>query len=103
MRPSAIATAICAATLLLCTSADAKPVKYAAPPETAVLRPGPGVDTATAVCSACHSLDYINTQPPGMGEKFWPGEVAKMIEVYGAPISEGDAKTISDYLAATYR
>ena len=59
------------------------------------------VETAI-VCKACHSADYISTQPPGKGKAFWQAEVQKMIKVYKAQIAEGDAAVIADYLAATY-
>jgi len=36
------------------------------------------------------------------GSEFWEAEVKKMIKSYHAPISEADAKTITDYLAKTY-
>lgn len=80
----------------------ASPVTYTLPDETATFQPGPGVDVAEANCATCHSTDYINYQPPHMGEKFWTGEVTKMIKVYGAPISEADAKAIIAYLVASY-
>jgi sulfite dehydrogenase (cytochrome) subunit B len=80
----------------------AAPMTYSLPDETATFMPGPGVEVAQANCMTCHSTDYINYQPPKKGDKFWAGEVTKMIKVYGAPISEDDAKTIADYLAATY-
>lgn len=83
------------------SSAIAEPVVYQLPPETAQLKPGPGVETAV-VCTACHSADYIGTQPPAKGKAFWQGEVQKMIKVYKASISEGDAAVIANYLAATY-
>ena len=83
------------------TSALAEPMIYQLPPETAELKPGPGVETA-AVCQACHSADYIRTQPSGKGKAFWQAEVQKMIKVYKAPIGEDDAATIANYLAATY-
>jgi sulfite dehydrogenase (cytochrome) subunit B len=83
------------------SSALAAPMVYQLPPETAVLKPGPGVETA-AVCQACHSADYVATQPPGKGKAFWQAEVQKMIKVYKAPIGEDDAATIANYLAATY-
>ena len=51
---------------------------------------------------SCHSVDYINTQPPRRGKEFWEAEVKKMIKSYHAPISEADAKAIADYLAKTY-
>jgi sulfite dehydrogenase (cytochrome) subunit B len=83
------------------SSAIAGPLVYQLPPETAELKPGPGVDSA-ALCTACHSADYITTQPRGKGKAFWQGEVRKMIKVYGAPIGDEDAATIASYLAATY-
>ena len=87
--------------VLLTQASEAKPLTYVLPEETATLRPGPGVETA-GVCMSCHSVDYINTQPPQSGKEFWEGEVKKMIKSYHAPISEADAKTIADYLARTY-
>jgi hypothetical protein len=77
------------------------PMLYQLPPETAQLKPGPGVDTAI-VCTACHSADYISTQPSRKGKAFWQAEVQKMIKVYKAPIGEADAAVIANYLAATY-
>ena len=83
------------------SSALAAPMVYQLPPETAELKPNPSVETA-AVCQACHSADYIATQPSGKGKAFWQAEVQKMIKVYKAPIGEDDAATIANYLAATY-
>ena len=33
-------------------------------------------------CLTCHSVDYVNTQPPNCGKAFWVAEVTKMIKVY---------------------
>ena len=44
--------------LAAASSALAAPMVYQLPPETAELKPGPGVETAI-VCTACHSADYI--------------------------------------------
>ena len=79
----------------------AEPMVYQLPAETAELKPGPGVETAK-VCTACHSPDYLSTQPPGKGRAFWQAEVQKMIKVYKAPIAQDDAAPIVNYLAATY-
>ena len=87
---------------VLTQASDAKPLTYVLPEETATLRPGPGVETARDMCMSCHSVDYINTQPPGRGSEFWEAEVKKMIKSYHAPISEADANAIADYLAKTY-
>ncbi len=85
----------------LSPAAIANPINYQLPNETASLKPGPGVETAT-LCRACHSADYISTQPSRKGKTFWGGEVQKMIKVYKAPIDPADAAAITDYLAATY-
>lgn len=75
---------------------------YELPDETAEFRPGPGVELAQSNCTACHSADYVNTQPPGMGPSFWQAEVKKMKKTYGAPIEDADLQGIADYLSATY-
>jgi sulfite dehydrogenase (cytochrome) subunit B len=90
-------TLIGAATLAL-----AEPVTYDLPEETAVLKPGPGLEAAQSNCTTCHSADYLAMQPPKRGKAFWDAEVTKMIKTYGAPIAEADAKAIADYLAQTY-
>ncbi len=77
------------------------PLTYSLPDETAELKPGPGVETSV-LCRACHSADYISTQPPGKGRAFWEAEVQKMIKVFHAPIDSADASVIVNYLAATY-
>ena len=59
----------------------AKPLSYKLPDETAVFRPGPGVEAAQSNCAACHSADYINYQPPKKGQAFWDAEVQKMIKI----------------------
>jgi mono/diheme cytochrome c family protein len=82
--------------------ARAEPAAYDLPEETAVLKPGPGVETAQSNCVACHSADYIAMQPPKRGKTFWEAEVVKMIKTYGAPINDADAKVIAEYLAQTY-
>jgi mono/diheme cytochrome c family protein len=86
----------------IASPARAEPLTYDLPEETAVLKPGPGLDAAQSNCVACHSADYIGMQPPKRGKAFWDAEVTKMIKTYGAPIAEADAKTIADYLAQTY-
>ncbi|MCP3460976.1 cytochrome c [Bradyrhizobium sp. CCGUVB23] len=84
-------------------SALAAPVDYKTPDETAAFRPGPNLEVAQGNCTACHSSDYIATQPPMKDKKaFWQAEVAKMIKVYGAPIDDADVGKIVDYLATTY-
>jgi mono/diheme cytochrome c family protein len=85
-------------------AAAAAPVNYTLPEETAAFRPGPNLELVQNNCTACHSADYIKTQPRGEKFKkdFWAAEVTKMIKVYGAPIDEGDVGKIVEYLTATY-
>ncbi len=71
-------------------------------PESAELKPGPGMETANRNCSVCHSVDYITTQPRGKGAGFWKSEVAKMVKVFGASVDPDDAGKIAAYLAANY-
>ncbi len=87
--------------VILATPAAANPLTYELPNETADLKPGPGAETA-GVCLACHSADYIGTQPANMGKAFWEAEARKMIKVYKAPIDPSDVEAIADYLAANY-
>jgi len=86
------------------SEADAKPVSYKLPSETATFKPGPNVEVVQNNCTACHSADYVQTQPrgPKFKQDFWRAEVTKMIKVYGAPIDEGDIGKIVDYLAQTH-
>ena len=84
-------------------SVAAAPVNYKIPDEVAAFKPGPNLEVVQGNCTACHSADYINTQPPMKDKKtFWQAEVTKMIKVYGAPIEDADVGKIVDYLAATY-
>lgn len=84
--------------------ADAAPVSYTLPEETAAFKPGPNLEVVQNNCTGCHSADYINTQPQGPNYKknFWQAEVTKMIKLYGAPIDQADVGKIVEYLAATH-
>jgi sulfite dehydrogenase (cytochrome) subunit B len=93
---------VVAAPFVLTNTCFAKPLTYTLPEETATFRSGPGMETAQQNCVTCHSVDYVNTQPPNRGRAFWEAEVTKMIKVYHAPISDADARAIADYLATAY-
>lgn len=82
----------------------AKPLNYKGPDETVQFKPGNNVDVVQNNCMACHSVDYIKTQPrgPKFKKDFWQAEVTKMVKVYGAPIDDADAAKIADYLAENY-
>src|SRR3989442_1701570 len=62
---------------------------------------GPGVEVAQRACRSCHSTDYIVMQPRG-DAKQWEAVVTKMIKVFGASISDEDAKAIVRYLSTAY-
>jgi mono/diheme cytochrome c family protein len=97
-----------AALFVICGSgsfaAEARRVSYKLPSETAAFKPGPNLEIVQSNCAACHSPDYVQTQPrgPKFKEDFWRAEVTKMIKVYGAPIEEADAVKIVNYLTQTY-
>jgi mono/diheme cytochrome c family protein len=105
-RPILLPLAILAVSILGIgiAAVSAKPVTYELPDETAAFKPGPNLETVQGNCGACHSADYIATQPQGPTFKkaFWEAEVTKMIKVYGAPIDEADVPKIVDYLTQTY-
>lgn len=65
------------------------------------LKPGDGKTKVDTFCAICHSTDYITMQP-NFSRAQWTGTVNKMIKVFGAPISEEDARIISNYLATQY-
>jgi hypothetical protein len=104
----AVLTGLAGLTVGICGSGlvevSAKPISYKLPNETAAFKPGPNLETVQNNCTACHSADYVRTQPQGpkFKQDFWKAEVTKMIKLYGAPIDEADVGKIVDYLAQTY-
>ena len=74
----------------------------AAQEKSVTLKKAPGLEQVEANCGACHSLDYIQMNSPFMTSAVWDAEITKMIKVFGAPISEADARAIGDYLKANY-
>jgi mono/diheme cytochrome c family protein len=104
MRTRTALLTLAALTLVGFDPLRAAQVSYKIPEETAAFKPGPNLDVVRNNCTACHSADYIDTQPrgPKFKKDFWQAEVTKMIKVYGAPIEEADVGRIVDYLATTY-
>ncbi len=74
----------------------------AAGEETVKLQDAPGRDLVVARCAVCHSVDYVQMNAPVLDRAGWEKSVRKMIDQFGAPISEADAKSILDYLAINY-
>ena len=99
-----ILTTLAVVTGLGFATVHAAPVAYTVPDETAAFKPGANLEVVQNNCTACHSADYIQTQPRGEKFKkdFWAAEVTKMIKVYGAPIEDADVGKIVDYLSTNY-
>ena len=57
----------------------------------------PGSDAINNNCLACHSAGMVLNQP-ALTKAEWSGLVAKMIDVYKAPIDPGDVNDIIAYL-----
>jgi mono/diheme cytochrome c family protein len=74
----------------------------AAGEEGVELQAAPGRDVVVARCSVCHSVDYVQMNAPVLDRAGWQKSVRKMIDQFGAPISEEDAQRILDYLASNY-
>ncbi len=68
--------------------------------KTAVLEEGKKLYDAK--CAVCHSHRYIEMQPRRSRdyyEKFWPAEITKMMNAYGAPeMSQEEVKKLAEYL-----
>ena len=74
----------------------------AAAEESIQLQDAPGRDLVMARCSVCHSVDYVPMNAPVLDRAGWQKSVRKMIEQFGAPIEEEDARRIVEYLATNY-
>jgi sulfite dehydrogenase (cytochrome) subunit B len=66
------------------------------PPE---IPQGPNVETYSKGCLICHTARYVSMQPR-FSKIVWQSEVTKMVDAYGAPISETDQALIVEYLVA---
>jgi mono/diheme cytochrome c family protein len=84
---------IAAALMATAAAAQEKPVQ---------LKQAPGLDKVEGNCSGCHSLDYVPMNSAFLNAAGWDAEVAKMINAFGAPIDQADAKIIADYLKSNY-
>ena len=68
---------------------------------TPELAQGEGREIIQIFCRFCHSITYITMQPT-LPAATWESVVNKMINTYGAPISEDSAKQIVNYLRTYY-
>jgi mono/diheme cytochrome c family protein len=88
-----IIAALTVLALSLPAAAEEKPID---------LKKAPGLDKVEGNCGSCHTLDYIQMNSPYPNAALWDAEVTKMIKVYGAPITDADAKEIAEYLKKNY-
>ena len=61
----------------------------------------PGYAKAQAVCSTCHSAEYMQYQPPTAPRAYWKAMVTRMKVVFHAPVEDADMPVIVDYLVKT--
>jgi hypothetical protein len=66
------------------------------------LKDGPERILVQSTCSACHSVDYIQTNSVFLDRKGWEASVNKMVNVFGAPATPQDVPKIVDYLVRNY-
>lgn len=70
--------------------------------ESIHLKDGAGRELTAARCVICHSLDYLQMNAAVMNRTAWEKSIRKMIDRFGAPVSDDEARQILDYLAQQY-
>lgn len=70
--------------------------------ESIRLKDASGREITSARCVICHSLDYIPMNAGVMDRVGWEKSIRKMIDRFGAPVSDDEARQILDYLAQQY-
>ena len=70
--------------------------------ETIRLTDAPGHDMVASRCVTCHSLDYVTMNAPVLDRTGWEKTIRKMVDRFGAPISDEEVRQILDYLASNY-
>jgi hypothetical protein len=70
--------------------------------EALTLRDDVGRDLVTTRCVICHSVDYVSMNAPVMTRARWEASVKKMVEKFGAPVSQDESTRIVDYLSKNY-
>lgn len=88
----------------LVAAAPAFAVDIQLPPETAVFKPSqlPGYALAQRNCMTCHSVHYIQSQPPTLPRGYWDATVKKMKKPFGAQFPDAEIPDMVDYLVKTY-
>lgn len=93
MKPSAL---LCCAPLLSITA-----LAHGGE-ESIQLKEAAGRELTAARCAICHSLDYIPMNAIVMDRGGWERSIRKMVDRFGAPVSDEEVRQILDYLAQQY-
>ena len=95
---------VVALAMLAAGSAGATTKTYQSPPDSVTLKASalPGYTRAQALCSSCHSAEYMQYQPPSAARPYWDTMVKRMKAVFKAPVPDEDMPLIVDYLVKTY-
>ncbi len=74
------------------------------PQETLLFKPStlPGYEMVQRNCMLCHSVHYIQSQPPQSPRGYWEATVKKMKKPFGAPFPDAEIPAMVDYLVKTY-
>jgi mono/diheme cytochrome c family protein len=74
------------------------------PPETALFKPSalPGYELVQRNCMTCHSVHYVQSQPPMSPRPYWEATVKKMKKPFGAQFPDAEIPAMVDYLVKTY-
>ena len=101
---SALTAVIALACLGLPGMAQAGSKSIELPPDGVQLKPSalPGYAKAQAICTACHSAEYMQYQPATAARPYWDTMAKRMKLVFKAPIADEDIPLIVEYLAKTY-
>ena len=88
----------------LCALPAAQALDINLPPETAVFKPSPlpGYELVQRNCMLCHSVHYVQSQPPMSPRSYWEATVKKMKKPFGATFADEDIPAMVDYLSKTY-
>ncbi|MYM88029.1 cytochrome c [Rugamonas sp. FT82W] len=88
----------------LLTAAPAFALDINLPSETALFKPStlPGYALVQNNCMLCHSVHYIQSQPPASPRAYWEATVKKMKKPFGATFADADIPDMVDYLVKTY-
>ena len=91
-----------AAALLMAAPAFALDIDL--PSETSLFKPSelPGYALAQRNCMTCHSVHYIQSQPPASPRAYWEATVKKMKKPFGAQFPDAEIPDMVDYLVKTY-